>query len=189
MLLAWCFMMLHDINGVTLLDHQDQEDLLPKLMKPKENWNETSEAVNKVWTKEWWDVFDKSTKLFHGKTFWEQQKTINFFYTTRWRPVYEKALRRSEERRSNLYLSEGWNIFMKWKEQSFFLSEACIEFIKWALLHPGLFLHRAFVYKFKATIQKWIEVETWDDRNNDIFEMNQTRDALFFRSLGLIGSL
>ena len=27
---------------------QDQEDLLPKLMKPKENWNETSEAANKV---------------------------------------------------------------------------------------------------------------------------------------------
>ena len=28
---------------------QDQEDLLPKLMKPKENWNETNEAINKVW--------------------------------------------------------------------------------------------------------------------------------------------
>ena len=73
-------MMLHDINGVTLLHHQDQEDLLPKLMKPKENWNETSEAVNKVWTKEWWDVFEKSTKLFHCKTFWKQQKIINSFY-------------------------------------------------------------------------------------------------------------
>jgi len=29
---------------------EDQEDLLPKLMKPKENWNETSEAANKVET-------------------------------------------------------------------------------------------------------------------------------------------
>jgi len=29
---------------------EDQEDLLPKLMKPKENWNETNEAINKVET-------------------------------------------------------------------------------------------------------------------------------------------
>ena len=67
-------------NGVTLLLHQDQEDLLPKLMKPKENWNETSEAVNKVWTKERWDVIDKWTNLMICPVFMEkQQKSFNSF--------------------------------------------------------------------------------------------------------------
>ena len=119
---------------------QDQEDLLPKLMKPKENWNETSEAVNKVWTTEWWDVIEKSTKLFHCKTFWKEQKIINSFYkveTSVWKGTEKKW-----GKRSNLYLSDGWNIFIKWKQQCLLNPSFEINSSNERCEYPGLCLHR-----------------------------------------------
>ena len=131
-------------NGVTLF-HQDQEDLLPMMLHDV-SWcymilmvlHCSITRTKKISCPSWWSQRKTGTrrekprtrfghksdetwstneqKIFIVKHFELNRKSLP--PSKRWRPVYEKALRRSEEQRSNLYLSDGWNKFMNWKEPS-----------------------------------------------------------------------